>query len=99
MMKNTEFVKAVAEQATKDAERNITIKDTKVVVKAISEVLQKELAAGNHVKAFEGIQFEGVYKDKRNGISPLTGEVIEIPAHIAPKAKFTKGFKEAVAGK
>ena len=62
-IKNTEFIKKVATQATSDGEKNFTQKDVKVVIKAISEVLATEMAAGNKIKAFEGFQFEGVQRD------------------------------------
>lgn len=98
-MKNAEFIKAVADRATKDGDKNVTQRDAKIVIKAIGDVLLDEIAAGNLVKAFDGIQFEGVTRATRSAVNPQTGEKITIPEHLAPKCKFTKGFKDLVAGR
>lgn len=98
-IKNVEFIKKVAGQATADGDKNFTQKDVKVVIKAIGEVLGTEMAAGNKIKAFEGIQFEGVQRPERTGRNPKTGETLTVAAHIGAKASFTKGFKDLVAGR
>lgn len=98
-IKSSEFIKKVATQATSDGDKNFTQKDVKTVVKAIGEVLATEMTAGNTVKAFDGIQFIGVERAARVSRNPQTGEQVNVPAHIAPKVKFTKGLKDRVAGK
>ena len=89
-MNRTEFVKAVAEKA------EMTQKAVKEVLDVMQEVAYVEMAKCEEVKMFEGLTLIGVQKEATTARNPKTGEVIDVPAKVAPKAKFGKAAKDAL---
>lgn len=89
-MNKTEFVKAVA-TAT-----GYTQKDVKAVLEAAQEVTYGAMAKEEEVKIFDGLTLSGVRKAACVKRNPLTGEDVNVPEKVAPKAKFGKAAKDAV---
>lgn len=89
-MNKTEFIKAVA------AETGATQKAVKEMLEAAQNVAYAEMAKCEEVKIFDGLTLEGVHKDACVKRNPATGENVDVPAKVAPKAKFGKAAKDAV---
>lgn len=89
-MTKVELVKAVA------TETGFTQKDVKTVLEATSKVAYTEMAKQEEVKLFDGLTLMGVYKEAGTARNPLTGESVDVPAKVMPKAKFGKAAKDAV---
>lgn len=89
-MNRTEFVKAVAEATTK------TQKEIKEVLDVMQTVAYAEMAKCEEVKLFDGLTLVGVHKDACQKRNPMTGEMVEVAAKNAPKAKFGKACKDAI---
>ena len=86
-MNKTDLVAAMADQAElskKDAE------------KAFVDVITDELKAGGKVQLVGFGSFEVADRAARNGVNPLTGKPMNVPACKAPKFKAGKALKEAV---
>jgi len=91
-MNKTEFIAAVADKA------GLSKKDAEKAVKAFSEVVTEELAAGGKVQLVGFGTFEVSERPERDGRNPLTGESIKIAASKAPKFKAGKALKDQVNG-
>lgn len=91
-MNRTEFVKAVA-TAT-----GYTQKDVKAVLDAAQTVTYEAMEKEEEVKVFDGLTLVGVRKPACVKRNPLTGENVNVPEKVAPKAKFGKAAKDAVNG-
>lgn len=89
-MTKVELVKAVA------TETGFTQKDVKTVLEATGKIAYAEMAKQEEVKLFDGLTLMGVYKEAGTARNPLTGESVDVPAKIMPKAKFGKAAKDAV---
>ena len=89
-MTKVELVKAVA------TETGFTQKDVKTVLEATGKVAYAEMAKQEEVKLFDGLTLMGVYKEAGIARNPLTGESVDVPAKVMPKAKFGKAAKDAV---
>lgn len=86
-MTRTEFIKAVAENA------EMTQKAVKEILEVMQEVVYDEMAKGEEVKIFDSVTLLGKEVPEREARNPQTGDVIVVPAHLAPKAKFGTGIK------
>lgn len=89
-MNRTEFVKAVAAEAGK------TQKEVKEVLEVMQNVAYAEMAKCEEVTLFEGLKISGVKKEACVKRNPATGENVNVPEKIAPKAKWGKAAKDAV---
>ena len=89
-MNRSEYVKAVAEATGK------TQKEIKEVLDAMQTVAYAEMAKCEEVKLFDGVTLTAVHKEARTARNPISGDVVEVPAKNAPKAKFGKAAKDAV---
>lgn len=89
-MNKSDFIKAVADKA------EITLKDTRMILDAIDEVLLENLPKEEEIRAFDGVTFTKMYRQPRMVRNPSTGEMFETPGKYVPKTKFGKKFKEAV---
>ena len=89
-MTKVELVKAVA------TETGFTQKDVKTVLEATGKVAYAEMAKQEEVKLFDGLTLMGVIKEAGIARNPLTGESVDVPAKVMPKAKFGKAAKDAV---
>lgn len=89
-MNKTEFISALAEKS------EMSIKDTTKVVNAFQEVVIDTLTKGDKVSITGFGSFESVQKPEKQGRNPQTGESMVIPAHVKPKFKPGKSFKEAL---
>ena len=89
-MTKVELVKAVA------TETGFTQKDVKTVLEATGKVAYAEMAKQEEVKLFDGLTLMGVFKEACIARNPLTGESVDVPAKVMPKAKFGKAAKDAV---
>ena len=91
-MNKTEFIKAIA-TAT-----GFTQKDVKTVLESAQTVVYAEMAKEEEVKVFDGLTLVGVGKPACVKRNPKTGEDVQVPAKIAPKAKFGAVAKRIVNG-
>lgn len=89
-MNRTDYVKAVAAATEK------TQKEIKEILEVMQDVAYAEMAKCEEVKIFDGITLVGTYKDACQKRNPATGEMVDVPAKIAPKAKFGTACKAAV---
>ena len=89
-MNRAEYVKAVAEATGKSQ------KEIKEILDAEQTIAYATMAKGEEVKIFEGTTLMGVHKEACQKRNPLTGEMVNVAAKTAPKAKFGKFAKDAV---
>lgn len=89
-MNKTEFVKAIA------TETGFTQKDVKAVLEAAQVVAYDAMAKEEEVKVFDGLTLVGQKKPACVKRNPLTGQDVNVPEKIAPKAKWGKAAKDAV---
>ena len=90
MINQNEYVKLIA-TAT-----GFTQKDVKAVLDAGQTILYGEMAKEEEVKVFNGLTLGGVAKPACVKRNPKTGEDVQVPAKIAPKAKFGKFAKDSI---
>ena len=90
MINQNEYVKLVA------AATGFTQKDVKAVLDAAGTVAYAEMAKEEEVKVFNGLTLAGVKKPACVKKNPRTGEDVQVPAKVAPKAKFGKFAKDSV---
>lgn len=89
-MSKRDFVKAVAENA------GLTKKDADAAVKAVTQVIIEQVAAGDKISLVGFGTFESGTRAARQGRNPQTGEPMDIPETKVPKFKPGKAFKDAV---
>lgn len=89
-MSKRDFVEAVAENA------GLTKKDADAAVKAVTQVIIEQVAAGNKISLVGFGTFESGTRAARQGRNPQTGEPMDIPETKVPKFKPGKAFKDAV---
>ena len=89
-MSKREFVEAVAENA------GLTKKDADAAVKAVTQVIIEQVAAGDKISLVGFGTFESGTRAAIQGRNPQTGEPIDIPETKVPKFKPGKAFKDAV---
>ena len=90
-MNKTELVAAMADQA------ELSKKDAEKALKAFVDVITDELKAGGKVQLVGFGSFEVADRAARNGVNPLTGKPMNVPACKAPKFKAGKALKCALA--
>ena len=90
MINQNEYVKLIA-TAT-----GYTQKDVKAVLDAAQIVAYEAMAKEEEVKVFNGLTLGGVAKPACVKRNPKTGEDVQVPAKVAPKAKFGKFAKDSV---
>lgn len=73
-----------------------TKKDVAEVLKAEKDLVWSALKDKDEIKVFDSIILKTEFKDAREGRNPRTGELIQIPAKYAPKAKFGLGIKRFI---
>ena len=91
-MTKNELVKTLATKC------GYTQKDVKAVLDAAQEIVYNAMAKEEEVKLFDGLTLSGVRKPACVKRNPLTGENVNVPEKVAPKAKFGKAAKDAVNG-
>lgn len=89
-MSKRDFVEAVAENA------GLTKKDADAAVKAVTQVIIEQVAAGDKISLVGFGTFESGTRAARQGRNPQTGEPMDIPETKVPKFKPGKAFKDAV---
>ena len=90
MINQNEYVKLIA-TAT-----GYTQKDVKAVLDAAQTVAYDAMAKKEDVKIFNGLTLVGQEKEACVKRNPKTGEDVQVPAKVAPKAKFGKFAKDSV---
>ena len=89
-MNKKELIKALSENS------ELNQKQTAAVVDALVEVITQQVVDGEDVK-IPGIgTFTSVERAARNGVNPLTGEALSIPAKRVPKLKISSTLKNAI---
>ena len=73
-----------------------TQKEVKAVLETTQAVVYEEMAKEHEVKLFEGCTLAGTMREARECRNPQTGETMEVPAKIVPKAKWGKAAKDAM---
>lgn len=89
-MNRTDYVKAVA-TAT-----GYTQKDVKAVLDAAQTIAYEVMAKEEEVKVFDGLTLTGIRKPACVKRNPLTGQDVNVPEKVVPKAKFGKFAKDTV---
>ena len=90
MINKTTYVKAIAEKT------GFTQKDVKAVMEAAQEIAYAEMAKEEEVVIFDGLKLIGVRKPACVKRNPLTGQDVNVPEKVAPKAKFGKTAKDTI---
>ena len=89
-MNKTELVAAIAD------ETSLTKKDAEAALKAFTDIVERELKAGEKVQLVGFGTFEVSERAAREGRNPQTNETMTIPASKAPKFKAGKALKDAL---
>ena len=89
-MNKTELVAAIAD------ETNLTKKDAEAALKAFTDIVERELKAGEKVQLVGFGTFEVSERAAREGRNPQTNETMTIPASKAPKFMAGKALKDAL---
>ena len=87
-MNKKELASIVAEKAS------IGVGDTNKVIESTFGVIKETLGKGEKVEISGFGSFEAKLREARTGRNPQTGEVIQIPASVAPSFKAGKAFKD-----
>lgn len=77
-------------------EMDLPVKTSAALVNSLLGLIVQNLAEGNEVDLTGFGKFCVRYRNARNGISPLTREVIVIPPSKTVKFTVKKGLKDAV---
>lgn len=91
-MNKTEYVKAIA------TETGFTQKDVKAVLEAAQTVAYETMAKEEEVKVFDGLTLVGQKKPACVKRNPLTGQDVNVPEKVVPKARFGAVAKRIVNG-
>lgn len=91
-MNKKELVDVVAENT------DITKREAALMVDAVIGAISDEVAAGGKVSLVGFGTFESVKRNERKCRNLQTGEDMVVPAKMAPKFRFAKSIKDAVAG-
>lgn len=89
-MNKTELIAAIAEAT------ELSKKDSEKALKAFTDIVEKELKAGNKVQLVGFGTFEVSERAAREGRNPQTGETMKIEASKSPKFKAGKALKDAI---
>ncbi len=76
----------------------LTVKETNVFLNSFVKVVTKVLSKKDKVSLVGFGTFVTVDRAERNGVNPLTGKALKIPAKTAPKFRAGKSLRDAVAG-
>lgn len=79
-----------------EKQKDVTLKDVKRTVEALTEVITEVLAEDGKVDIAGFGKFEVKHRAERQGINPATKESITIAASKSPSFKPAKAFKDAV---
>ncbi|MBO5713696.1 MAG: HU family DNA-binding protein [Clostridia bacterium] len=87
-MNKSEFTRAYADKL------GVTIKEAEKNLALFIETLTDCLKNGEYVHVSGFATFDLKDKNARDGVNPLNGEPLVIPACKSPTAKFSKAYKE-----
>ena len=71
-------------------------KDNEIIIKGVVDIIKDALVEGKELSIFELGTFSVKDVEERAGRNLQTGEAITIPAHRAPKFKFSQTVKDLV---
>lgn len=89
-MNKTELIREIA-TAT-----GYTQKDVKAVLESAQKVAYEAMAREDEVKVFDGLTLVGQRKPACVKRNPLTGQDVNVPEKVVPKAKWGKAAKDTV---
>lgn len=89
-MTKSDYIREVSKKA------NVAQRVVKKMLDAMQEVLYEELKKGEEVKIFDSISILAKDVPERTARNPQTGELIVVPRHFAPKAKFGQNIKNCL---
>lgn len=87
-MNKSEFTRAYADKL------GVTIKEAEEYVALFIETVTDCLKNGEYVHISGFATFEVKDKNAREGVNPLNGQRVLIPACKSPNVKFSKSYKE-----
>ncbi|MBQ7308017.1 MAG: HU family DNA-binding protein [Clostridia bacterium] len=87
-MVKTEFIRIMADKA------GMSVEEARLAFDAFVETIKEVLPDEKSITIAGFGKFELKEKPAGKGISPKTGEVIDVPARNVPGFKFCKAFKE-----
>lgn len=71
-----------------------TQREVRAVLDALRDVVYTNIATGESVKPFDGVTFKGVVSPAKTARNPMTGETVDVPERIHPRAVFGKYAKD-----
>ena len=86
-MNKSEFIRAYADSL------GVTIKDAETYFNAFLDTVTDSLKKGEYVHISGFATFDLRDKNERDGVNPLTGEKVVIPACKSPVVKFSNRIK------
>lgn len=86
-MNKSEFTRAYADRL------QVTIKEAEVALSKLIDTLTECMLNGEYVHISGFATFSVKDKNEREGVNPLNGEKVVIPACKAPTIKFSKTYK------
>lgn len=89
-MTKLELIRATAEKA------GVTIKDTKVLVNALFEVIEETLTSGEDVAVVGFGTYSTITKPAHEGRNPQTGEVVDVPEKRYARFKYSTRINNAL---
>jgi nucleoid DNA-binding protein len=89
-MTKTELIRAVA------LDTGMTQKEVKEVLESVLKTIVEQLKKGEDVKIMRFAKFYVSHIDGMERQNPKTGEPVFVPAHYAPRCRFSKVVKEEV---
>ena len=87
-MNKNEFIRAFADKL------GVTIKEAETNFNAFVDTVTDCLLKGEYIHISGFATFDLKDKNQRDGINPLTGEKVVIPACKSPVAHFSKNYKK-----
>ena len=92
------LVRALAEKLNENQKDfSYTMKDASYILESLQNVVFDTLKDEEEVKLFDGLVLAVVEKNARMARNPMTGELIEVPAKKAVKAKFGKAIRDLLS--
>ena len=89
-MKKTDFIKEFAKNA------KLTQKDAREIAQVMGDMIIEHMRDEDGVTPFTGIKFVSVHKEAKTVRNPRNGEMVDVPAKYAPRAKFGKIVKYTI---
>ena len=100
-MKKMEMIKAVKDRLNayeegKKAPHKFTNENVREIFEALQEVILEGAMDEEGITIIDGLKIGTKQVEEREARNPQNGDVVIVPAHLKPYAKFGKTFKTAI---